>query len=154
MFDWLFQPFPLEKGIHRKVKSALWGGIVVFSVLFLSACDDKKSLQELDALVYETAKPLSDFSLNDQQGELVTKKQFLDQWNLVFLGYTSCPDICPMTLAKLNNVYKNLQANYPLQVWFISVDPKRDIAQKRKEYIDYFNPDFLKILATCIEEGR
>ena len=50
-----------------------------------------------------------------------------------------------MTLAKLNNVYKNLQANYPLQVWFISVDPKRDIAQRRKEYIDYFNPDFLAV---------
>ena len=114
----------------------LWCGLVVFSVLFLSACSDKKNLQDLHALVYETAKPLSDFSLSDQQGKLVTKQQFLGQWNLVFLGYTSCPDICPMTLAKLNNAYKNLQAEYPLQVWFISVDPKRDIAQKRKEYID------------------
>jgi|TARA_Y100000780_G_scaffold230451_1_gene252657 protein SCO1/2 len=123
----------------------LWCGLVVFSVLFLSACSDKKNLQDLDALVYETAKPLSDFSLSDQQGKLVTKQQFLGQWNLVFLGYTSCPDICPMTLAKLNNAYKNLQAEYPLQVWFISVDPKRDIAQKRKEYIDYFNPDFLAV---------
>lgn len=102
----------------------LWCGLVVFSVLFLSACSDKKNLQDLDALVYETAKPLSDFSLRDQQGKLVTKQQFLGQWNLVFLGYTSCPDICPMTLAKLNNAYKNLQAEYPLQVWFISVDPK------------------------------
>lgn len=34
MFDWLFQPFPLEPGFRRKMKSAAWGGIVVFSVLF------------------------------------------------------------------------------------------------------------------------
>ena len=61
---------------------------------------------------------LSDFTLNDQHGELVTKQQFVGQWNLVFLGYTSCPDICPLTLAKLNVVYKNLKADYPLQIWF------------------------------------
>ena len=116
----------------------LWCGLVVFSVLFLSACSDKKNLQDLDALVYETAKPLSDFSLSDQQGKLVTKQQFLGQWNLVFLGYTSCPDICPMTLAKLNNAYKNLQAEYPLQVWFISVDMINNMSvNKKSSYIIY-----------------
>lgn len=114
-------------------------------MLFLSACSDKNSPPDVDALVYETAKPLSDFKLNNQNGELVTKAQFLGQWNLVFLGYTSCPDICPLTLVKLNNVYKNLHNDYPLQIWFMSVDPKRDTAQKRKAYIDYFNPDFLAV---------
>lgn len=114
-------------------------------MLFLSACSDKSSPPDVDALVYEIAKPLSDFKLNNQNGELVTKAQFLGKWNLVFLGYTSCPDICPLTLAKLNNVYKNLHNDYPLQIWFMSVDPKRDTAQKRKAYIDYFNPDFLAV---------
>ncbi|WP_352260099.1 SCO family protein, partial [Psychrobacter sp. TB55-MNA-CIBAN-0194] len=33
----------------------------------------------------------------------------------------------------------------PLQVWFLSVDPKRDTPAKRKQYIDYFNPDFLAV---------
>jgi len=123
----------------------LWLGLIVILVLFLSACSNENSRPDVDALVYENAKPLSDFTLNDQRGELVTKQQFLGQWNLVFLGYTSCPDICPLTLAKLNAVYKNLQADYPLQVWFLSVDPKRDTPAKRKQYIDYFNPDFLAV---------
>jgi len=35
MFDWLFQPFPLERGFSRKMKSAAWGGLVVFIALFL-----------------------------------------------------------------------------------------------------------------------
>ena len=123
----------------------LWLGLIVILVLFLSACSNENSRPDVDALVYENAKPLSDFTLNDQRGELVTKQQFLGQWNLVFLGYTSCPDICPLTLAKLNAVYKNLQADYPLQIWFLSVDPKRDTPAKRKQYIDYFNPDFLAV---------
>ncbi len=105
----------------------------------------KTILKNLNALVYENAKSLSDFTLKNQHGEPVTKAQFKGQWNLVFLGYTSCPDICPLTLAKLNAVYKELEADYPLQIWFVSVDPNRDTAEKRKQYIDYFNPNFLAV---------
>ncbi len=123
----------------------LWLGLVVVLTLFLSACSDDNAPPDVNALVYENAKPLADFSLDDQHGELVTKQQFLGQWNLVFLGYTSCPDICPLTLAKLNAVYKNLRSDYPVQIWFVSVDPKRDTPAKRKDYIDYFNPDFLAV---------
>ncbi|WP_166111327.1 SCO family protein [Pseudoalteromonas sp. Z9A5] len=123
----------------------LWLGLIVVLALFLSACSNENIPSDVDALVYKNAKPLSDFKLNDQRGELVTKQRFLGQWNLVFLGYTSCPDICPLTLAKLNAVYKNLQADYPLQIWFLSVDPKRDTPTKRKQYIDYFNSEFLAV---------
>ncbi len=118
--------------------------VVIFSFL-LVACSEQNSAPDVQALLYEQAKPLSDFTLNDQNGELVTKAQFLGQWNLVFLGYTSCPDICPLTLAKLHSVYKKLHNEYPLQIWFMSVDPQRDTPVKRKAYIDYFNPDFLAV---------
>jgi protein SCO1/2 len=118
--------------------------VVIFSFL-LVACSEQNSAPDVQALVYEQAKPLSDFTLNDQNSKLVTKAQFLGQWNLVFLGYTSCPDICPLTLAKLNSVYKKLHNEYPLQIWFMSVDPQRDTPVKRKAYIDYFNPDFLAV---------
>lgn len=117
---------------------------VVLSVMMLASCSDD-SKPNVDALVYEQAKPLSDFTLLDQHNNKVTKAAFAGQWNLVFLGYTSCPDICPLTLAKLNAVHKALNEQYPLQIWFLSVDPKRDTAEKRKAYIDYFNPDFLAV---------
>ncbi|MDP2486461.1 SCO family protein [Pseudoalteromonas marina] len=123
----------------------LWLLVIVVLSLFLSACSSENDPQNLNALVYENAKSLSDFTLKNQHGEPVTKAQFNGQWNLVFLGYTSCPDICPLTLAKLNAVYKELEADYPLQIWFVSVDPNRDTAEKRKHYIDYFNPNFLAV---------
>ncbi|WP_276754318.1 SCO family protein [Pseudoalteromonas marina] len=123
----------------------LWLLVIVVLSLFLSACSSENDPQNLNALVYENAKSLSDFTLKNQHDEPVTKAQFKGQWNLVFLGYTSCPDICPLTLAKLNAVYKELEADYPLQIWFVSVDPNRDTAEKRKQYIDYFNPNFLAV---------
>ncbi len=123
----------------------LWLLVIVVLSLFLSACSSENDPQNLNALVYENAKSLSDFTLKNQHGEPVTKAQFKGQWNLVFLGYTSCPDICPLTLAKLNAAYEELEADYPLQIWFVSVDPNRDTAEKRKQYIDYFNPNFLAV---------
>jgi len=117
---------------------------MLISLLLLASCSDATK-PDVEALVYEQAKPLSDFALLDQHNNKVTKAAFVGQWNLVFLGYTSCPDICPLTLAKLNAVHKALNEQYPLQIWFLSVDPKRDTADKRKAYIDYFNPDFLAV---------
>lgn len=117
---------------------------MLISLLLLASCSDATK-PDVEALVYEQAKPLSDFALLDQHNNKVTKAAFVGQWNLVFLGYTSCPDICPLTLAKLNAVHKALSEQYPLQIWFLSVDPKRDTADKRKAYIDYFNPDFLAV---------
>ncbi|NMM40699.1 SCO family protein [Pseudoalteromonas arctica] len=117
---------------------------LALSLLWLTACSDS-TMPDVEALVYEQAKPLSDFTLQDQNAQPVTKQTLQGQWNLVFLGYTSCPDICPLTLAKLNGVYKVLKDEYSLQIWFLAVDPKRDTVAKRKAYIDYFNPDFLAV---------
>jgi len=67
-------------------------------------------------------------------------------WTIAFVGYTFCPDICPVTLAEINQVYAQLQESVvdtPLQVWFLSVDPKRDTVERLNEYINYFNDDFM-----------
>lgn len=123
----------------------LWRlSFLMLGLVLLGACSDNK-MANVNALVYEQAKPLNEFTLQDQHNQTVTKQAFLNRWNLVFLGYTSCPDICPLTLAKLQGAYNTLSDNYPLQIWFMSVDPKRDNAAKRKAYIDYFNPDFLAV---------
>lgn len=114
-------------------------------VFFLTGCSPEKSPPDVDALVYQQAKPVKSFTLIDQHGDAADNSRFKGHWNLVFLGYTSCPDICPMTLAKLTSVQQQLSQDYTVQVWFVAVDPKRDTTAKRKAYIDYFNPDFLAV---------
>jgi protein SCO1 len=74
------------------------------------------------------------FRLSDQKGKIV----------LLFFGYTSCPDVCPTTLAELNLVMDNLgNKNESVQVVFVSVDPERDTREKIQKYVEHFNPAFV-----------
>lgn len=98
---------------------------------------------ETKALVYSEARELKPFVLEDQNGQQISNGALKGQWNLLFLGYTHCPDICPMTLAKLNQVHKQVTKEFDVKIWFISVDPARDLIEKRKKYIEYFNPEFI-----------
>ncbi|MDE3272617.1 SCO family protein [Pseudoalteromonas sp. G4] len=119
------------------------------SILFISllmGCGPKAP-PETHGLLYQEARAVKPFILEDQLGKSVSEANLKGQWTLLFLGYTSCPDICPMTLAKLTQVYEKLSDTYPVNIWFVSVDPKRDVADKRRQYIDYFNPSFTAVSA-------
>ncbi|MFT6268130.1 MAG: protein SCO1/2 [Alphaproteobacteria bacterium] len=91
-------------------------------------------------------RKLSDFTISKHTGEAFTNADLQGKWTLAFVGYTFCPDICPVTLAEINKVYPALKAtevHSPLQVWFLSVDPKRDTVERLNEYINFFNSDFV-----------
>ena len=92
------------------------------------------------ALVYPQARNLQEFQLVDQHGQPTGREQLYQQWTLAFVGYTYCPDICPLTLAKLAGVQPDLAAmvKEPLKVWFISVDPQRDSVEQLNNYVNYF----------------
>lgn len=95
---------------------------------------------------YPQARALVDFELTAHDGNAFTKDNLQGKWTLAFVGYTYCPDICPVTLADVAKIYPDLLKHVgdtPFQVWFLSVDPKRDTAERLKEYIGYFNPDFV-----------
>lgn len=91
-------------------------------------------------------RALFDFTLTTHEGETFSTDNLKGKWTLAFVGYTFCPDICPVTLAEINSVYPQLTqhiSDTPLQVWFLSVDPKRDTTERLNEYINYFNPEFV-----------
>jgi protein SCO1/2 len=94
------------------------------------------------ALVYPKARDLTEFTLTSHQGQPLTRQQLQGQWTLAFVGYTFCPDICPMTMATLTGAYGELQAMLPegqkLGIWFISADPQRDTVSALANYVGYF----------------
>ncbi|MBZ9613689.1 SCO family protein [Rheinheimera maricola] len=92
------------------------------------------------ALVYPQPRALADFNLTDQHGETVNRERLYGKWTLAFVGYTYCPDICPLTLAKLAGLQPELAklVEQPLNVWFVSVDPKRDTIAQLNSYVSYF----------------
>lgn len=102
------------------------------------------------ALVYPQARNLVEFSLVDQNGNTVGREDLYQQWTLAFVGYTYCPDICPLTLAKLAGAQEELAAmlKEPLKIWFISVDPQRDTPAQINDYVNYFQqPALLGVTA-------
>ena len=67
------------------------------------------------------------FQLIDQTGRPVDEKVLKGHWNVVFFGYTYCPDVCPGTMQTLRATKDQLGSKgKDLRVVFISVDPGRD----------------------------
>lgn len=100
------------------------------------------------ALYYQVPRQVEGFVFTDEQKQSFTKEQFNNRWSLIFLGYTSCPDVCPTTLQNLNFIYDDLTAIADnSQVIFVSADPKRDSIEKLSQYINYFNKNFKALRA-------
>lgn len=82
------------------------------------------------------------FRLSDQKGKIV----------LLFFGYTSCPDVCPTTLAELKQVMDGLgNKAESVQVVFISVDPERDTPEKIQQYVEHFSKGFIGLSGSTDE---
>ena len=111
-----------------------------------SSADKPLSEQTTHMSWYPQARALADFELTNHNNQSMTNTDLKGKWTLAFVGYTFCPDICPVTLSAVNGIYPELaktEGEHPLQIWFLSVDPKRDTTDRLNEYINYFNSDFL-----------
>lgn len=108
------------------------------------------------AFVLPSATPLPEFSLLSQTGDVVTSDTFRNRWNLVFFGFTHCPDICPATMQILAAARNELAASGqdPLpRIVLVSVDPERDTPELMGTYVDYFGDDILGVTGD-LEELR
>jgi len=81
------------------------------------------------------------YVLSDTAGRPLTERSFPGRLRLVVVGFTSCPDVCPTTLAKFRPALAALgeDANR-VQPLFISVDPDRDTPQQLARYVRAFDP--------------
>jgi protein SCO1 len=96
-----------------------------------------------EALLYPSPRALPDFELSRPDGASLTLADWRGHWNLVFIGFTHCPDICPTTLATLREVEAAFAPGQAPQVTFVSVDPERDGAEQLATYAGFFSKRFL-----------
>jgi|TARA_B100000700_G_C14995547_1_gene833617 Uncharacterized protein SCO1/SenC/PrrC, involved in biogenesis of respiratory and photosynthetic systems len=89
----------------------------------------------------------SNFSLKDMNNNIITQDSFEGPFTAIFFGFTHCPDVCPMTLNKIDIVLSKLDNDKKknLKFFFISVDPERDTPQVVKDYLSSFENDFIGI---------
>jgi protein SCO1 len=99
---------------------------------------------------YPQSRALSPFVLDGADGQPVDAARLRGRWQLVFFGFTHCPDICPTALAVMREVDKLLPAQGlagRVGFLFVSVDPERDDATTLREYAGYFDPDIVAATA-------
>ncbi len=84
------------------------------------------------------------FELTDHTGRVRTLADFKGRVVITVFGFTSCPDVCPTTLAALASVVRALGKDAPrVQVLFITLDPERDTQPLLREYVPAFHPAFI-----------
>lgn len=93
-----------------------------------------------------------DFVLPSTQGAPLDTRQLRGKVVLLNFGFATCPDICPMVLARLRQVMTELGADAArTQVVFVSFDPSRDTVGVLKEYVSHFHPDIIGATGTEAE---
>ena len=108
-------------------------------------------VQTATATLLAPPRPLPPLALIDQDNRPFAVDRLRGRWTFVFFGFTSCPDVCPLTMAALAETSK-LLANVPErlrpQVVMISVDPERDTPQRLAGYVHGFDPAFIGATGT------
>ena len=127
---------------HRSanpLRVLVWGAALTLALLVGGVAAWQAFMPRASALPVlglggEFSLPGSDgkaFRLADQRGRLV----------LLTFGYTSCPDVCPLTLARFRAVLAALGPDaVRLQPVMISVDPDHDSPARLDAYVRYFDP--------------
>lgn len=94
--------------------------------------------------VFDPAYPAPDFELQGSNDAALELRAFRGKVVALAFGFSHCPRICPVTLARLAQVASKLGAQASeLQVLFVTVDPERDSPARLREFLAFFNPTFL-----------
>lgn len=132
---------------HRSILIAILLGATLAAGSF--AVTKLNQLPELrSAFIIPEPIELPDFSLLDHTNKPVTADTFRGQWDLIFFGFTNCPDICPttlQTLASIKRELENIGSETTPRIVLVSVDPERDTPAVLGQYMNYFGQGNLAV---------
>jgi len=137
----------MNRGIFITVGACL-GFISLIMALFLSRFYTPRELtldeyKTLGAYFIDPPRQLAEFKLIDDSSEVFLPEEFAGKWNILFFGFTYCPDICPLTMKQMSDVKKSLgEYSDNLRFFLVSVDPDRVKPESLRVYLDNFDLDF------------
>jgi protein SCO1 len=107
---------------------------------------------EFVGTVLDDPEPAPALTLTAAGGEQVSLDDFTGKAVLLYFGYTSCPDVCPTTLAALADALDELGSRRDeVQVVMVTVDPARDTPELLASYVAHFDPSFIGLGGTAGE---
>src|SRR6478672_9660103 len=90
-----------------------------------------------------------DFTLTNQDNARFRLADVRGRPALLFFGYTSCPDMCPVTMSRITGAIGRLgRAGSEVVTLFVSVDPQRDTPAVLKEYVGSFSTPLIGLTGT------
>lgn len=107
------------------------------SVFYFSDSSVEKDIrsQYLKAGDFELIHQDKPLKLTDLKGQPV----------ILYFGYTSCPDVCPLGLAVIRDVLKSSEDFSNVKVLFVTLDPARDTPEVLQQYTDFFHPNIIPL---------
>lgn len=119
--------------------------LTLLLALTLAACSGGISSGELEGVALEEPQPKPSFVLTDTDGspyDFAARTE--GKLALLYFGYTNCPDICPVHLAQIAEVFDQQPSVAQIsEVVFVSVDPARDTPEVIDTFLDNFDSRFV-----------
>ena len=136
----------MKQGIRLAIISAVVLASAGLGVFIARGVGEPPAAPVLDqGTAFPAPRALPAFALVDQDGKPFVPGSLRGHWSILFFGFTSCPDVCPTTLATLSQARRAL-ADLPVPdqptITLVSVDPGRDTPDKLKAYVEHFDPSF------------
>jgi len=113
-----------------------------------------REVKQLRGEVREVSDPVPDFTLTDTAGHPFRfAKEASGFVTLLYFGYTRCPDVCPVHMANLSAVLKDLpwDLRQRIKVVFVTTDPDRDTPVVLRQWLDAFDPGFVGLVGTVAQ---
>ncbi|MCB1138520.1 MAG: SCO family protein [Leptospiraceae bacterium] len=121
------------------------GGFFLVQNFILRSSSLERPVRQLNSL--------DQVHLKDSQGRSVALSRFSGKPRILYMGYSHCPDMCPLALSNLSRAMKrDPELQKKIQAIFISVDPERDSPERLAEYEKQFAP--LRLSALGGEEEQ
>lgn len=84
------------------------------------------------------------FTLTDETGATVRDSDIVDRPTLLYIGYTFCPDVCPLdNMRNADALYLLDERGVDARAVFVSVDPARDTPEVLTDFTDFFHPEMI-----------
>jgi len=114
--------------------------------LLLTACTQATDGPRFHGIDLSDASWGRSLHLDDLEGRSRTLEEFGGRYVLLTFGYTHCPEVCPLSLAKTAQVRRALGKEAGrVQVMFVTVDPERDTSDILQRYVHAFDHDILAL---------
>ena len=118
--------------------------LATLAVLLLAVVAAVAGEPAFKAGVFNPPRQAPDFTLAGSDGPELKLSAYRGKVVVLAFGFTSCPDVCPITLAVLAQARKKLGPDGDaVQVVYVTVDPERDDAERMRSYLANFDRTFV-----------